>query len=117
MTNKGENQLDIEQIMDQKIKDITIQIIPLSSDNNVKFTRKIGRLFQFILHAMLTPTFCHVAVQLNMENNEDIIILEYGQYLSEESEIKTTNIFGSGSQSSENPRIKTGLTINTRLST
>ena len=46
---------------------------------------------------MLTPTFCHVVVQLNIENNEDIIILEYGQYLSEESEIKTTNIFGSGS--------------------
>ena len=92
LTNKGENQLDIEQIMDQKIKYITIQIIPLSSDNNIKFTRKIGRLFQFILHAMLTPTFCHVAVQLNMENNEDIIILEYGQYLSEESEIKTKQL-------------------------
>ena len=42
-----------------------------------------------------------------MENNEDIIILECGQYLSEENEIKTTNIFGSGSQSSDNPRIKT----------
>ena len=42
-----------------------------------------------------------------MENHEDIIILEYGQYLSEENEIKTTNIFGSGSQSSDNPRIKT----------
>ena len=41
LTNKGENQLDIEQIMDQKIKDITIQIIPLSSDNNVKFMRKV----------------------------------------------------------------------------
>ena len=97
--------------MDQKIKDITIQIIPLSSDNNVKFMRKVRWLFQLILHHKLTPTFCHVAVQLNMENNEDIIILEYGQYLSEESEIKTTNIFGSGSQSSENPRIKTGLLV------
>ena len=41
LTNKEENQLDIEQIMDQKIKDITIQIISLSSDNNVKFMRKV----------------------------------------------------------------------------
>ena len=45
LTNKGANQLDIEQIMDQIIKDITIQIIPLSSDNNVKFTRKLGDYF------------------------------------------------------------------------
>ena len=41
LTNKGENQLDIEQIMEQKIKDITTQIIPLSSDNNAKFMRKV----------------------------------------------------------------------------
>ena len=41
LTNKEENQLGVEQIMDQKIKDITIQIIPLSSDNNVKFMRKV----------------------------------------------------------------------------
>lgn len=107
LTNDGANLLDIERIMDERIKDITIQIIPLSSNKNVKFMRAVGRLFQFILHPMLTPTFCHVAIQLNMENNKDIIILEYGQYLSEESEIKTTTIFGSGSKSSDYPRIKT----------
>jgi len=107
LTNGGANLLDLERIMDLRIKDITIQIIPLSSNKNVKFMRAVGRLFQFFLHPMLTPTFCHVAIQLNMENNKDIIILEYGQYLSEDSEIKTTTILGSGSKSSDYPRIKT----------
>ena len=42
-----------------------------------------------------------------MENDKGILIMEYGQYLTEESEMQTKIIFGSGSNSSNNPRIKT----------
>lgn len=107
LTNKGANLLKLEEILDLKIKDITIQIIPLSSNTKIRYFRAIGRFFQLFLHPMLTPTFSHVAIQLNMENDKDILIFEYGQYLSEESEMKTKMIFSSCSNSSNNPRIKT----------
>ena len=103
---KAENIQELERIMRLKIKDITVQIIPLSSEKPVYYFRAIGRAFQFLLHPALTPTFCHVAIQLNMENDEDIIIIEYGQYLSDKSEMITSNIISSGSDSSNIPRIK-----------
>ena len=108
LTNKGkaENIQELERIMRLKIKDITVQIIPLSSEKPVYYFRAIGRAFQFLLHPALTPTFCHVAIQLNMENDEDIIIIEYGQYLSDKSEMITSNNISSGSDSSNIPRIK-----------
>jgi len=71
----------------------------------LKFQRAFRRFIQFFLHPMITPTFCHEAIQLNMENNKDFIIIEYGQYLSDKSEIISKSSFGS-SDSSNNPRIK-----------
>ena len=104
LTNKGANLLEIERISNLRIQDITIQIIPLWSNNAVKKMRAFGRFLQFFLHPMITPTFCHVAIQLNMEGNKDFIIIEYGQYLSDKSEIISPSSFGS-SDSSNNPRI------------
>jgi hypothetical protein len=106
LTNNGKKTLNIDNILDLKIKDITIQIIPLSNDSNAKYIRNIGRFFQIILHPMLTPTFSHVAIQLNMENEKNIIVIEYGQYLSEESNMEISSTISSGSQSSNNPRIQ-----------
>ena len=104
LTNKGANLLEIERISNLKIKDITIQIIPLWSNNGAKKLRIFGRILQFFLHPMITPTLCHVAIQLNMESNKDFIIIEYGQYLSDKSEIISKSSFGS-SDSSNDPRI------------
>ena len=104
LTNKGAKLLEIERISNLQIKDITIHIIPLTNNGKIKKLRNIGRFCQFFLHPALTPTFCHVAIQLNMENKKDIIIMEYGQYLSEESELISQTPFDS-SESSNNPRI------------
>jgi len=41
LTNKGANLLEIERISNLQIKDITIQIIPLWSNEGVKISKSI----------------------------------------------------------------------------
>ena len=49
------------------------------------------------------PSLTHRAIQLNLENTNDIAIIEYGQYFTKESDIKNNFILSSCSSSS-NPR-------------
>ena len=97
ITNNGKKELkEIERLMNLKINDISIQVIPLSTSNIVNWTRVIGIGLNYFIHPAFTPHLSHIAIQLNMENGEDIIIMEYGQYYSVDSdEIKNTNIFSS----------------------
>jgi len=95
-TENEENYPEIERIMNLRIKDLSIQIIPLKKENYINLIRQIGQVFQLMIHPkILSPTLSHIAIQLNMENDEDIIIMEYGQYLTENSEIEKPNFFSS----------------------
>ena len=107
LTEKNES-LEIERLMNLKIKDLSILIIPLKSNIHINRLRIIGQFLQMFIHpSILSPTLSHIAIQLNMENDEDIIIMEYGQYLTDQSEIEKSNIFGSfGSCSDEYNRPK-----------
>ena len=85
-TNKGEKLLDIEKYLNLTIKDIVIHSIPLKDNVIFSTLRLIGKRFQNLFHPKLTLTFSHIAIQLNLEN-DDIFIIEYGQYLTEDSQI------------------------------
>ena len=104
LTNKGEIKLDITKYLNLKIKDIVIHVIPLSTSNTVKAVRTVGMKFSIFLHSSLKPSLAHIAIQLNLDNSNDILIIEYGQYYSKNSELNKSNIFSS---SSNNPREST----------
>ena len=104
LTNKGEIKLDITKYLNLKIKDIVIHIIPLSTSNAVKAARTVGMYLSIFLHSSLKPSLTHIAIQLNLDNSNDILIIEYGQYYSENSELNKSSIFSS---SSKNPREST----------
>ena len=102
-TNKGENLLNIDDLLNTKILSLVIHCVPLSNDLMTRIARARGKHLQLFIHPALSFTLCHIAIQLNMEN-EDILIIEYGQYLTQESEIKK-GLFCSGSSgSSAEPR-------------
>ena len=82
--------------MNLKIRDLSLQIIPLKSNIHINRFRMVGQVFQMFIHPrILSPTLSHIAIQLNMENDKDIIIMEYGQYLTEQSEIDEPGILSS----------------------
>ena len=96
MIENEERNSEFERLMDLKIRDLSIQIIPLKSNVHINRLRFIGQFLQLYIHpAILSPTLSHIAIQLNMENGKDIIIMEYGQYLTEQSEIDEPGIFSS----------------------
>lgn len=81
--------------MNLKIENLSIQIIPLKFNSGLTFIRGVGRALQQIIHpAIFSPTLSHIAIQLNLENKY-IVIMEYGQYYSDKSEIRNTNFLSS----------------------
>ena len=101
-TNNGENLLDIDDLLDIKIQSLVIHCVPLSNDLMTRTVIGHGKHLQLFIHPALSFTLSHIAIQLNMEN-EDILIIEYGQYLTQKSEKK--GLFCSGSSgSSTEPR-------------
>ena len=101
-TNNGDKNLILNDLLSKKINNLIIHSIPLSNSVFASYMRYIGKSYQFVLHPAFTPTLCHIAIQLNLENN-DIVIIEYGQYLTKDSDIKN-GFFSSGSKSSNTPR-------------
>lgn len=97
-TNNGKKNLYIGDLLYLKIRNLVIHCIPLSNNFITSYARGIGKYMQMTLHPALTFTLSHVAIQLNMEN-DDIIIIEYGQYLTEDSK-ENTGILCSGSSGS-----------------
>lgn len=85
-TNPGQESLDISDILDKKIISLDIYSIPLSTSLLGDVIRGVGKILQPLIHPAISPTFCHIAIKLNLENFKDIIIIEYGQYLTNESE-------------------------------
>ena len=101
-TNNGDKNLILDELLSKKINNLIIHSIPLSTSPGVSLVRYVGQRAQYLIHPSLTPTLSHIAIQLNLEN-DDIVIIEYGQYLTEDSDIKN-GFFSSGSKSSETPR-------------
>ena len=101
-TNNGEKKLILDDLLSKKINNLVIHSIPLSTSPVVSGIKYIGFELQRFVHPALSPTLSHIAIQLNLEN-DDIVIIEYGQYLTEDSDIKN-GYFSSGSKSSETPR-------------
>lgn len=103
LTNKGDklSEKEITEIMNLKIIDLSVLIIPLFLNSGVTVGRALGRIFfqSFIHPAIFSPTLSHIAIQLTLEKDY-IVIIEYGQYYSNESEINNTSKFASLSKSS-----------------
>ena len=70
----------IEKYFDLKIKDINIRIITLSINKHFHRLKIFGKYLQDFITPKISPTLSHLAIQLNMENDKDIFILEYGPY-------------------------------------
>ena len=102
-TNQGQKNLDLGNLLYTKINNLVIHAVPLSNSVFASYIRMGGKAYTPILHPSLTFTLSHIAIQLNMENN-DILIIEYGQYITVDSEIKAGVFSSSGSNSSQNPR-------------
>ena len=83
LNTEEEKQLEINRLMNLRIKNLTIHIIPLKTNNFLNGLRNISKYFQPFIHPAFTPTMTHIAIQLNLENNKDILIIEYGKYCSE----------------------------------
>ena len=105
LTNEGKKELKIDELMKLNIVNLNIYTIPLFENKLISFGRTIGALLQILIHLRLSPTLLHTAIQLTLENGI-IIIIEYGQYYTENSEMKNSNIFSSCSDSSQNCRIE-----------
>ena len=103
LTNNGLQLLNIDKYLDKKIKGLTIHIIPLSLDKKVNIVRGISSVIKIFTPVIFNPSLTHVAIQLFLEDCDDILIFEYGQYYSNESNLKKS-IFSSSSNSSNEPR-------------
>ena len=101
LTNEGNNFLDISNDLDNEIEEIVIHNIPLSQSNSMAALRAFGKILTPYFHSALTPTLSHIAIQLMLKNSGFIYIIEYGQYFTKDSEIKS-NFFSSSS--SNEPR-------------
>ena len=68
LTDNIENLSEIERLMNLRIKDLSIQIIPLKSNIHINRLRMVGQVFQMFIHPkILSPTLSHIAIQLDME--------------------------------------------------
>lgn len=103
LTNEGNNFLDIKDDLEHKIKNIIIYNVPIKTSNTIKTLKEIGEFLSPIIHSALTPTLSHIAIQLNLELSDYIYIIEYGQYYSKDSTIKSSS-FNSNINSSKEPR-------------
>lgn len=86
LTNDGLKILDIESYLNARIKDLSIHVIPLSTSKSFGVFWNITSILKMFVPMIVNPSFSHVAVQLNLENSKDILIIEYGQYLTEETD-------------------------------
>ena len=94
-TNNGDKNLILDDLLSKKINNLIIHSIPLSNSVITSYMRYVGKAYQPFVHPSLSFTLSHIAIQLNLEN-DDIVIIEYGQYLTKDSDIKN-GFFSSGS--------------------
>ncbi len=73
----------------------------MSTIKGVKAVRTVGLYLNIFLHSSIKPSLTHIAIQLNLENCNDVSIIEYGQYYSENSNLNKNSFLYS---LSKNPR-------------
>ena len=109
LTNEGKKELKIDELMKLNIRNLNIYTVPIFQNKLISIGRNVCRsVLQPFIHSRLSPTLLHTAIQLTLENGI-IVIIEYGQYYTEDSEMKNSNIFSScsdSSGSSQNYRIE-----------
>jgi len=96
-TNDGLKLLDINEYLNQKIKDLTIHVIPLPTNDHFRRFQYAATIFKMFTPMIINPSLTHVAIQLNLEHSGDILIIEYGEYITTDSNLKSSGIFGSNS--------------------
>ena len=84
LTNNGLNQLSIDKYLNKNIKGLTIHVIPLFTNKIFLNTQIILRILKIFVPLIYNPSLSHIAIQLDLENSEDVLIIEYGQYLTED---------------------------------
>ena len=84
MNNPGQEPLNISDIINQRIIGLDIYAIPLFSGFFAEFMQGMGTILQPFFHPAISPTLYHYSIKLNLENIRDIILIEYGKYLTEE---------------------------------
>ena len=110
LTNKGTKQLELESYFNKQIESLTIHIIPLSLDENFRKMQTAGAFAKMFVPMVFNPSLTHIALQLNLKDCVDVFIIEYGQYLTEDSNLKgsffssSSSGSSSSSNSSKNPR-------------
>ena len=77
------NEENIEKYFNQRIKNIVIRSITLSKSTFFHVLKILGKFLQDFITPILSPTLSHLIVQLNMENDKDIFLIEYGPYFAE----------------------------------
>ena len=90
------NEENIENYFNQRIKDIVIRTITLSKNAFFHMLKIVGKFIQNFITPILSPTLSHLIIQLNMENNKDIFLIEYGPYFAENNNPNLVNTGGSG---------------------
>ena len=100
VTNEGDKKLDITVYLDMVIEGIVIHIIPLSTSDNVTRLRIAGGIAKGFIPSIYHPSLTDIAIQLQLRDCKDVLIIEYGQYLTSDSKNKKT-IFDNFSSSKE----------------
>lgn len=103
-TNNGAKELKIDEYLNKEIKDIVIHVIPLSTNDQFRRFQLVGGILKCLTPMLFNPSLTHVAIQLNLENTNDILIIEYGEYFTKDSNSKNSGLFISSSSSSKEPR-------------
>ena len=71
LTNNGLKELDINDYLNSKIKDLSIHVIPLSIGKNFSTFQRIGSYIKIFTPMIINPiSLTHVAIQLNLENSK-----------------------------------------------
>ena len=106
-TNKGVKSLTIDDYLNKRIRALTIHVLPLSIDKKFTNFQIFASIWKVITPMVVNPSLTHIAIQLDLEDTDDILIIEYGQYLTEDSNLENKGILGSSissSGSSKEPR-------------
>ena len=84
-TNMLYNEENIEKFFNLRIKNIVIRTITLSKNTFFHMLKTLGIFLQNFITPILSPTLSHLIIQLNMENNKDIFLIEYGPYFAKDN--------------------------------
>ena len=81
LTNNGLQLLNIDKYLDKKIKGLNIHVIPLTLNKKVNVVRGISSVIKIFTPVIFNPSLTHIAIQLVLEDCDDVLIFEYGNII------------------------------------